>query len=89
MSRKTIDDLRDHLFAAIQGVRDGSVSIEQARTISELSQVVVNTAKVGVDFVRATDRRESVFLSAPNQVVEPQKLPNGIVSIRRHVLGDD
>ena len=64
MTTKTIEDLREHLFLTIQGVRDGSVSIDQAKTISELSQVIVNTAKVEVDFVRATERRESQFLLA-------------------------
>lgn len=81
---KTIEDLREHLFAAIQGVRDGSISIDQAKTISELSQVVVNTAKVEVDFVRATERRESKFLGA-----EAPALPQGILGVRRHLLKDD
>lgn len=87
---KTIDDLREHLFAAIAGVRDGTLSIEQAKTISELSQVVVNTAKVEVDFVRATERRESRFLAAPVESDnQPKPLPNGITAIRRHVLKDE
>lgn len=85
---KTIDDLREHLFAAIQGVRDGTVSIEQAKTISDLSQVIVNTAKVEVDFVRATERRESRFLAAPEMTPQANGAapPNGIVGIRRHIL---
>jgi hypothetical protein len=32
---KTIEDLRDHLFAAIQGVRDGTLSLERAQTVSQ------------------------------------------------------
>ena len=99
MSSKTIEDLREHLFAAIKGVRDGSVSIEQAKTISDLSQVIVNTAKVEVDYLRATDGGESSFISSavgrgnlpaglPN--IQPgQALPNGIVGVRRHLLKDD
>lgn len=90
---KTIEDLREHLFATIQGVRDGSVSIEQAKTVSELSQVVVNTAKVEVDFVRATERRDSRFLGIVDDQPAPappgRRLENGIVGIRRHVLGDE
>lgn len=90
---KTIQDLREHLFAAIEGVRAGTVSIEQAKTISDLSQVIVNTAKVEVEFVRATERRESPFLLAagteqPAPAPAPA-LPNGIVGIRRHVCRDD
>jgi len=97
MSNKTISDLREHLFAAIEGVRNGSVSLEQAKTISDLSQVIVNTAKVEVDFVRATERSTSPFLlaseSMPSGETEAAQqrraLPNGIVGIRRHVLQDD
>jgi len=90
---KTIADLREHLFAAIQGVRDGTVTIEQAQTISDLSQVIVNTAKVEVDFVRATQRQSSPFLGAPD-AQPPQGLTlaapgNGIVGIRRHLLKDE
>lgn len=89
---KTIQDLRTHLFDAIQGVRDKTLTIEQAKTISDLSQVIVNTAKVEVDFVRATERRESQFLGNAEQVASVDKLaalPNGIVGIRRHVCKDD
>ena len=96
MTTKTIEDLRDHLFAAIQGVRDKTLTIEQAKTISDLSQVVVNTAKVEVDFVRATERRESQFLLGTNgQAASPAgrqsngALPSGILGITRHILADD
>ena len=89
MSSKTIEDLREHLFAAIAGVKDGSVSIEQAKTIGDLSQVVVNTAKVEVDFIRTTERRESQFLGANGHGANGAALPNGIVGGRRHLLGDN
>ena len=95
---KTIEDLRDHLFAAIQGVRDGSLSLERAQTVSQLAQVVVNTAKVEVDFLSATKRNDSRFLAglpasggAPGPAPAPgaAPLPNGILGVRRHLLRDD
>lgn len=79
---KTAADLRDRLFAAIDGVKAGTTSIEQARTISELSQVVVNLAKVEVDYARVTDSAQSTFL-AP----EAAELPSGITHIVRHQIG--
>lgn len=92
MSGKTIEDLREHLFATIAGVKAGTVSIEQAKTISELSQVVVNTAKVEVDYVRATEGK-SHFLGSGERTVTlsspEQTLPKGIKSITRHVCRDD
>lgn len=48
----TIADLRKHLFDAIAAVKDGKMDTEQAKTISELSQVVINSAKVEVDFMK-------------------------------------
>ena len=57
-----IDDLRRRLFDAIDGVVAGTMSVEQARQISELSQVVVNSAKVEVDYLRVTDGCKSAFI---------------------------
>jgi len=84
------------LFAAIEGVRSGTMNIEQAKTISELSQVVVNSARVEVEFVRATQRNDSQFLApaidaiadasgaAPGQAKAAPG--NGILGITRHIL---
>lgn len=98
---KTIADLREHLFAAIAGVRNGTVTIEQAKTISELSQVIVNSAKVEVDFVRATQRNDSHFLAGHVTQIEgttaatvtppaagQATVGNGILGITRHILQD-
>lgn len=95
---KTIEDLREHLFAAIAGVKDKSLTIEQAKQISEIGQVIVNTAKVEVDYLRATEGSESTFISTavgrnnlpaglPNG--QQKALPNGITGVRRHLIGDD
>ena len=54
MSGNTISDLRKHLFDAIQGVRDGTLDVEKAKTVAELSKVVVDSAKVEVDFIKAS-----------------------------------
>ena len=62
MSDNTIEDLRRRLFAAIDGVTDGTLELDKARQVSDLAQVIINSAKVEVDFVRATDGRDSAFL---------------------------
>lgn len=77
--QKTIEDLRAVLFETIAGVKDGSLSIEKAQTISGLSQVMVNSAKVEVDFAKATGNKGgSGFLEKPSQ------LPSGITGITQH-----
>lgn len=79
----TINDLRDRLFATIDGVRDGSVSIDQAKQISDLSQVIVNTAKVEVDYLRANNGGESRFIET---AVGNDNLPIGITGRTLHRL---
>lgn len=91
----TIADLRTRLFEAIDGVKAGTVSIDQARTIGELSQVVVNTAKVEIEFARNAERKNVQFVTG-EMVAElrpglTHQQPaagqnNGIRSITQHVL---
>lgn len=78
-----VSALREHLFEAIKGVKDGSLSIEQAKAVSDLSQTIINSAKVEVDYARATGAAlSSGFLDNSKS----KQLPNGVVSIRKHVL---
>lgn len=79
---KNISDLRDGLFEAMQMLKDGKLSVEQAKAISDMSQVVINSAKVEVDYIRANNGGEMPFLEA----VGNDNLPPGVVSVRRHRL---
>lgn len=56
MSNK-IEDLRKHLFDAIEAVKSG-MPVDKARAIAELAQVVINSAKVEVEFMKATRARK-------------------------------
>lgn len=53
MAKNKIEDLRDHLFATIEGLRDGSMDNATAKAITNASQSIINTAKVEVDFIKA------------------------------------
>lgn len=81
--QKTISDLRDVLFQTIEGVRNGSVNVEQAKVISNLSQVMVNSAKTEVDYVKATNGIASNFLEANTKA---SGLPQGITGVTVHRL---
>lgn len=50
----SIQDLRSHLFDTIRALKDSEkpMEIERARTIADVAQVVINSAKVEVDFLR-------------------------------------
>ncbi|MGN6383696.1 MAG: hypothetical protein ACTHMK_13920 [Dyella sp.] len=55
--KNKIEDLRNHLFATIEGLLDAEkpMDLERAKTVAEVAQVMVNSAKVEVEFLRATD----------------------------------
>lgn len=79
---KNISDLRDGLFEAMQLLKDGKLSVEQAKAISEMGQVIINSAKVEVDYIRANNGGEMPFLEA----VGNDNLPPGVVGVTRHRL---
>jgi len=58
MPKDKIQDLRHHLFEKIEMLKDKDIDIATAKAISEVAQVIVNTAKVEVSFIRATQSTE-------------------------------
>ena len=58
MAKNKITDLRDHLFEIIELLKDDeqtNMTIEKAKAISDVAQVIINTAKLETDYIRATD----------------------------------
>ena len=80
---KSIEDLREALFATLQGVKDGSIDVEKARAVNELGKTICDTAKVEVDYIKASGGGESSFL---NTAIGADNLPPGITGIVRHRL---
>lgn len=78
-NNKTIEDLRSVLFETIAAVRDGSMPLDRAKTVSDLAQVMVNSAKVEVEFVKATSSDGSGFMDRP-----AEELPQGITGSTVH-----
>ncbi len=60
MARNKINDLRDHLFATLEALQDEKepMDLDRARAIADVAQVIINSAKVEVDFLKATGRAE-------------------------------
>lgn len=76
---KNINDLRTALFETMQDVRSGKLDVNKAKAVTDLAQTIVNTAKVEVDFIRATDSTaDSGFIS------KAERLPKGVTGIVRH-----
>ncbi|WP_235186183.1 hypothetical protein [Lysobacter antibioticus] len=55
--KNKIEDLRNHLFAVIEGLSDpdNPMEIDRAIAIANVAQVLINSAKVEVEFMRVTD----------------------------------
>lgn len=68
---RNINDLRETLLDTIAALRDKKIDVETAKAIGDLSQVVVNSAKVEVDAIRAGGGR-STFI--PLDTEPPKKL---------------
>jgi hypothetical protein len=64
MSNNTITKLRDELFDALRALKDkdNPMDIERARTISDMAQTIINSAKVEVDLLRVTGGKGSGFI---------------------------
>lgn len=70
-----VNALRKHLFEAIEGVKSKAISIEQAKAVADLSQTIINSVKVEVDYARVTGGdTPSGFLSlaAPSGISHPE-----------------
>jgi hypothetical protein len=82
----TLAGLRRRLFETIDGVRGGTIALDKARAIGELAQVITNTAKVEVDFLRATQTDEGSGFIVGSDKPHQDAPPNGIVGIVQHRL---
>ncbi len=62
--KNKIEDLRNHLFATIEGLLDEEkpMDINRAKAVADVAQVIVNSAKIEVDFMKVTDNHNSEFL---------------------------
>lgn len=63
--KNKIEDLRNHLFAALEGLADPEkpMEIERARAIADVARVVVDSAKVEVQFLNGVGaKRGTGFL---------------------------
>lgn len=70
MARNKIQDLRNHLFEAIEKLQDGDMDIKTAQTIGNLGQVIIASAKVEVDMVRALGLDSSMTDFIPTEPVK-------------------
>ncbi len=83
-----IEGLRAHLFETLAALKDKNnpMDIERAKAVSEVAQVIINSAKVEVEYAKATGAVGSQFLEMAPVIAPPGALPPGITGITRHVI---
>jgi len=50
--KDTFKEMRSILFETLRGVKDGTIDDEKAKTISSVSQTLINSAKVEIDYIK-------------------------------------
>lgn len=62
-----IRELRSILFDTLRDAKDQSkkLDLERCKVVAELSQVLINTAKAEVDFLKTVGGKSTGFLEAP------------------------
>lgn len=68
--KKTLEDVRAALFKTLEALQDpiNPMDIERAKAVNEVSQTIINSAKVEVDYMKATGKPASGFIpSAPDE----------------------
>lgn len=76
-----LNTLRAVLFDTLQAVKAGEIELDKARAVNEIGKTLLDSAKVEVEYLRATGQGSSQFLEAASV-----PLPAGIQSVRRHRL---
>lgn len=77
----TIEDLRDRLFAALDGLADKKqpLEIDRAKAIADVARVIVDSAKAEIQLLHATGAKHvgSDFIPLPEASDEPRRLTAG------------
>ena len=70
--RNKIEDLRNHLFATLEALQDDEkpMDLERAKAIAEVSQVIINSAKVEIDFINKVGGTGTNFIPAEDRLLK-------------------
>ena len=70
MARNKIEDLRDHLFEIIEMLKENDMELDKAKAIADIAQVIVNSAKVEVEFIKVVHGNGSGFIPLDKRAIE-------------------
>lgn len=66
INEKQIEDLRNHLFATLEDLRDKDkpMEIDRAKAVAGVAQVIVDSARVECEYIKLTGQQGSGFIPA-------------------------
>lgn len=67
MANYTIEDLNEMLFTAMEKVMAGDMDLDRAAQVADLGQVVVNAAKVQVQFCQVREDATAPTFFGPQE----------------------
>lgn len=75
----SIKGLREIMFETLRGVKDGSIDPDKAEAINKTAQTIINSAKVEVEFFKATGQVAPSydFLQAEGKQTTISNTPTG------------
>lgn len=87
MPKNKMHDLRNHLFETLEALKDEEkpMDLNRARAISEVAQVIINSAKTEVDLLKAVgglpgseffdhiEESRDILSERPRQIGAPRK----------------
>ena len=83
MAKNKIDDLRNHLFATLEDLRDPEkpMDLDRAKQVWQVAQQIIESAKVEVAMVKAISGSAPAtgFFNLPE---ESRELPPGVRTMR-------
>lgn len=69
--------LNQFLFETLQGVKDGTVDAEKAKSITGIAQTMINNARAEIDFLKANGSVNSAYFAKPSPpALTNQEQPN-------------
>jgi hypothetical protein len=81
-AKNKIEDLRNHLFETLEALKDDEkpMDLARAKAIADVARVIVESAKVEVEFLKATDALSSTgFLPKAEPETGPRRaLPRAV-----------
>ena len=89
MSNATITDMREHLMKTLESLRDreNPMDVDRARAVAQVASVLVDSAKVEVEYIKATGAQADSTFVAPLNADQSRLLANGESAVQRTATG--